>query len=455
MDSKEASEPDEEREATIVGPEWQELIDEAVANADAMNRSVGHLNNIRSYGKHNALMFQSLGICDPEDVDRDAFTRFHGRLKKKYAPEYQEKRNGILKLMFKAGGLDDQLTLTNNWRGKKRDREVRWFTDPEVFAQQTQALRLAEDEATLPHAVAGFIVMRACPRVSDIAAARWEDFDFENYIFSYVAKKNGSRCIVPIDPLWAEILLRWKPKAAELEGGDEWVFPKALGSTNGGPKTSSPTISEKTIRKWLNEKVRDLARLPDGSRVQKLSPHHWRHTNTMRILLATNDYYLAKLVLGDEIRTIEKRYSSMVLSDNSRKSLHQILANPSRTSHPDIWSVAQFDRLPDALEALESGTLTNGNIDDSIRQITLCTQVLNPEDFQRGDGSEDSDGDPDDGDDGLGGSDGCARVRPNMSFEEFRASFHQPARYSETERGLNTGFGGPAAIRTRVSSSGG
>ena len=145
----------------------------------------------------------------------------------------------------------------------------------------------------------------------------------------------------------------------------------------------------------------------------------------------------------------------MVMSSRSRQSLHHILANPLRSSRQDLWGPAQVDRLPQALEALENGTLTNSALDDSMRRITLCTPAITPEDFQRGSGPVDSDGGGDGGDDGPGGGDGSARARPKKSLGHFLSRTLQPPKYFETGTGLNMELSEPAAIRTRVSSSGG
>ena len=328
--------PVDERDPTVVSDEWQYFIDQSIQRALAAGRVKGSVQNLKSYGKRMALEFQTLGVFDPREVDREAFIAWHAILEGNgFADDYRVKRNDTAKRVFEHPELTEQIELGSAWKITIKAPEIKFFTDEERYAVRDNIISLAEDEDTLMYAVAGVIAMFASPRVSDIASAKWADFKFNVKVFSYIAQKNGNRCTAPMGELFTTIMRAWQSHISGFEDADVWVFPKSVIAKEGGRKNNSPIVSEKTVRKWLNEKVRDLARLPDGSQVQKLSPHHWRHTNAMAILRETGDYYLVRGLLGDSIKTIERRYSTFIYNEAAGERLSGCLdVSPNPAENP-------------------------------------------------------------------------------------------------------------------------
>nr|AIF20710.1 hypothetical protein [uncultured marine group II/III euryarchaeote KM3_92_B07] len=408
--------PDDERDPSVVSPEWKRYIRESMKRAEASGRSKGSIQNIKSYGKQMALEFQSLGFFDPNDIDRDAFIGWHKLLKEKgFVDEYKVKRNDTAKRVFEHDDLVEQLKLANQWKIKVKAPEITYFTDEERLAIRRVIIDLSKVPETLMYAVVGILAMSVSPRVSDMAAAKWSDFRWAERSYSYIAQKNGNRCTAPMDPLFFHIMRAWGPYVGEFEGGDVWVFPKAVIAKEGGRRNNSPIISEKTVRKWLNEKVRDKARLPNGSPVQKLSPHHWRHTNAMAILRQTGDYYLVKGLLGDSIKTIERRYSTFIYNEAAGERISACLAPESTKSGPltgDVWPLKQ---ITDA----EQGEYGSDRLD-----ITLTAQSYDVQDFMEKPDAASLDDE-----------------RPN--FYEWRERHHRTGNGGSD---LNTGYGGLGQI---------
>ena len=407
---------DDERNPMVVSPEWQAAIDEAIEQAKATGKTKGHHDNIKSYGKHNALEFQSIGVWVPHNVTRDAYIAWHGILEsKKFKGDYRTKRNDVLKLLFKAVGAEEALGIACQWKNKFLAPEIKFWTTQEVEAMMRVIRELASKPETLVYAAAGILANRSSPRVSDLVALKWDNFRFGEGILTFRARKNGKRCTAPIDSEFLSIIRAWYEQVKTFEGGSTWVFPKSIVATHGGRKNDSPIISEKTIRKWLNEKIRDSASLPDGSPVQKLSPHHWRHTNAIRILLKTGNYYYVKGLLGDEIRTLERHYTTFVYTRASRKKISDCLAGrPVKKGgqRGDLWPQKQIVNLAQGEFRLNS------------KKNNLCAQTYEVENFI---------GNPD--------TEGLSDDKP--SFYDWQLRHHSA---NGLGGGFTAGFSGPGEI---------
>ena len=63
-----------------------------------------------------------------------------------------------------------------------------------------RALLMFQDEELRPRAMAHMIHSMMAPRISDVAAFRWDYFDFQTMTIQFRAKKNKKRCFQYIQP---------------------------------------------------------------------------------------------------------------------------------------------------------------------------------------------------------------------------------------------------------------
>ena len=112
------------------------------------------------------------------------------------------------------------------------------------------------------------------------------------------------------------ILNEYKQWVSKFDGGDVYLFPKAMLSKSGTTKKNVPHATDKTIRLWLYE-VRDSTKL-NGEDIQKLSSHSYRHSLAMRYLGVGNTFENIAMVLGDEIGTLERHYAELIPTEAQR-----------------------------------------------------------------------------------------------------------------------------------------
>ena len=179
-----------------------------------------------------------------------------------------------------------------------------------------RALLMFQEEELRPRAMAHIIHSMMAPRISDVAAFRWDYFDFQTMTIQFRAKKNKKRCFQYIQPNLVQTIQQYQSWVSQFTDGDVYLFPTSILNASGTTKHDNLHATDKTIRKWLKQ-VRDSTTV-NGGPVQALSSHSYRRSLAMRYLASGSTFENIAMVLGDEIGTLEKHYAELVPNDSQR-----------------------------------------------------------------------------------------------------------------------------------------
>ena len=301
---------------------WKKARQEAMTRSQAKNNSKGTQDNIRRNSLYLGLEFQRLGVVDPRDISQDDFLRWLDGLKegtlgtKQLGSTTIKKRVETLRAVLQACKLTEQLEFVDFWKPDREVKEIRYWSVEELEAMDERALAMFREDELKPRAMAHLIHSMMAPRISDVAAFRWEYFDFQAKTIQFRASKNQKRCSQFIQERYIPILKQYYSYISQFKAGDVYLFPSSILSTSGTTKVVRDHATDKTIRMWLKQ-VRDSATL-NGEPVQSLPSHSYRHSLSMRYLANGNTFENIAMVLGDEISTLEKHYAELVPNDAQR-----------------------------------------------------------------------------------------------------------------------------------------
>ena len=308
--------------ANQLTPAWRQAREEAIQRCQAKNNSDGTLANARRNTIYVALEFERLGINGPEDICQEDFVSWTKGLKegtlgtKQLGPMTIKKRVETLRAILQACKLSEQLDFVDLWKPEKEVKEITYWTVEELDAMDDRALLMFQEEELRPRAMAHIIHSMMAPRISDVAAFRWDYFDFQTMTIQFRAKKNKKRCFQYIQPNLVQTIQQYQSWVSRFTDGDVYLFPTSILNASGTTKHDNLHATDKTIRKWLKQ-VRDSTTV-NGGPVQPLSSHSYRRSLAMRYLASGSTFENIAMVLGDEIGTLEKHYAELVPNDSQR-----------------------------------------------------------------------------------------------------------------------------------------
>ncbi len=302
--------------------EWKKANEEVMKRSKAKNNSEGTQNNIRKNSIYVGLEFQLLGTNDPAEINQNDFLNWLDGLRqgtlgtKKLGSTTIKKRVETLRAILQACKLSEQLDFVDLWKPDTEVKEITYWSVDELDAMDDRALMMFQNEELRPRAMAHIIHSMMAPRISDVAAFRWDYFDFQTMTIQFRAKKNKKRCFQYIQPNLVQTIQAYQSWLSQFTDGDVYLFPTSILSPSGTTKHDNLHASDKTIRKWLKH-VRDSTTV-HGKPIQPLPSHSYRRSLAMRYLTSGSTFENIAMVLGDEIGTLEKHYAELIPNDSQR-----------------------------------------------------------------------------------------------------------------------------------------
>jgi site-specific recombinase XerD len=309
-------------QANQLSDEWKKANQEVMKRSKAKNNSAGTQNNIRKNSIYIGLEFQLLGTNDPAEINQNDFLNWLDGLRqgtlgtKKLGSTTIKKRVETLRAILQACKLSEQLDFVDLWKPDTEVKEITYWSVDELDAMDDRALFMFQNEELRPRAMAHIIHSMMAPRISDVAAFRWDYFDFQTMTIQFRAKKNKKRCFQYIQPNLVHTIQEYQSWVSQFTGGNEYLFPTSILSPSGTTKHDNLHASDKTIRKWLKH-VRDSTTV-HGKPIQPLPSHSYRRSLAMRYLTSGSTFENIAMVLGDEIGTLEKHYAELIPNDSQR-----------------------------------------------------------------------------------------------------------------------------------------
>ena len=80
-----------------------------------------------------------------------------------------------------------------------------------------RALLMFQEEELRPRAMAHIIHSMMAPRISDVAAFRWDYFDFQTMTIQFRAKKNKKRCFQYIQPNLVQTIQQYQSWVSQIQ----------------------------------------------------------------------------------------------------------------------------------------------------------------------------------------------------------------------------------------------
>ena len=237
-------------------------------------------------------------------------------------------------------GMKEHLKVVRIWQPKKEDASIRYWSEDEFESMNRTAFDRIQNSSKPERGIIHLLMSTIAPRRSDAAEFKWESIDFNQRLITFKAKKNGAICTSMIQESFIPVLMDYKEEVSKSVGGDVYLFPSSRAQSSGTVKTYREHVSDKTIVSWLKDISRNSF-LRDGTPVQNLSAHCYRHTLAMRYVGKGEPIQRVCTILGDTIATIETHYSERVFTAEDKMAFHRVNKNSRResseeTSQPDF-----------------------------------------------------------------------------------------------------------------------
>jgi site-specific recombinase XerD len=327
---------------------WKEGLEASIKVGKLRNhREKTTQRNDRDLALWVALDFQDMGIMSPETLQeeswlelvnryRNAQTRSKNKITEK---SIKKRREGLIQLL-EGLGMQEHLKSVRIWQPKKEDTSIRYWSEDEMEAMKKSAFDIIQNSTNPERGIIHLLMTTIAPRRSDAAEFKWEYIDFNQRLITFKAKKNGAICTSMIQESFIPILMDYKEEVSKSAGGDIYLFPSSRAQTSGTAKTYREHVSDKTIVSWLKE-ISQNSSLRDGTPVQDLNIHCYRHTLAMKYVNKGEPIQRLCTILGDTIATIETYYSERVFTFEDKKAFHRVNKNSRRessegTSQPDF-----------------------------------------------------------------------------------------------------------------------
>jgi len=262
------------------------------------------------------------------------------RSKKKITEKSIKKRREGLIQLLEGLGMQEHLKTVRIWQPKKEDTSIRYWSEDEMESMNKTAFDIIQNSTNPERGIIHLLMATIAPRRSDAAEFKWESIDFNQRLITFKAKKNGAICTSMIQESFIPVLMEYKEEVSKSVGGDIYLFPSSRAQTSGTAKTYREHVSDKTIVSWLKE-ISQISFLRDGTPVQDLSAHCYRHTLAMRYVSKGEPIQRVCTILGDTIATIETHYSERIFTAEDKMAFHRVNKNSRRessegTSQPDF-----------------------------------------------------------------------------------------------------------------------
>jgi len=330
-------------DAEELTPEWKKARERTISYCKSKNHSENSMDNARRISALVATNMMSLGVNDPKEMQESHFVGWiegsrEGIFRSKpISEDTLAKRVETLRNICRAAGLDAQLSFVGNWKAKRVQKEIVYWSIEDMDAMNETAMAWMRSTDSMPMAIAHLIHYQMAPRISDTVRLRWDSIDFEKGVIRFRASKNGKMCTQYLTGPVAQELLRYRERVRGFQSGDEYLFPVSILSRRSS--SNSPWVSVKTMRNWLKSVSRAASKRV-GFEIKGLKSHCYRHTLAMRYLERDGDYRHVSMVLGDEVATIEKYYSELKPNRAQRMAFERAFAgsdhqNSTGTVQPD------------------------------------------------------------------------------------------------------------------------
>ena len=305
-----------------------------------------------------ALDFQDMGIMSPESLQEESWLELVNRYrnaqtrsKKKITEKSIKKRREGLIQLLEGLGMQEHLKTVRIWQPKKEDTMIRYWSEDEIESMNLTAFDYVHNSPYPERGIIHLLMATIAPRRSDAAEFKWDYIDFNQRLITFRAKKNGAICTSMIQESFIPLLLKYKEEVSKSVGGDVYLFPSSRAQSSGTVKTFREHISDKTIVSWLKD-INQNSSLRDGSPVQDLSAHCYRHTLAMRYVSKGEPLQRVCTILGDTIATIETHYSERVFTAEDKMAFHRVNKNSRRESSEGTSQPGFLTRDKSLLEPL-------------------------------------------------------------------------------------------------------
>ena len=310
---------------------WKAGLDASIRVGRLRNHRAGTTQrNDRDLALWVALDFQDMGVMAPESLQeeswldlveryRDGKSRSRRRIAEK---SIKKRREGLIQIL-EGLRMHEQLENVRIWQPKREDVSIRYWSEDEIDAMSTVALDRIQSGKSPEGGVIHLLMATIAPRRSDAAGFKWEWIDFDRRLITFKARKNGAICTAMIQERYVPALLSYREEVSESVGGDVYLFPSSRAQSSGTAKAHREHVSDKTVVSWLKDISRSSA-LRDGTPVQDLSAHCYRHTLAMRYVSNGEPIQRICTILGDTIATIEAHYSERVFTTEDEGAFHRV-----------------------------------------------------------------------------------------------------------------------------------
>jgi len=328
--------------------EWKEGLEASIKVGKLRNhREKTTQRNDRDLALWVALDFQDMGIMSPESLQEESWLKLVNRYrnsqtrsKRKITEKSIKKRREGLIQTLEGLGMQEHLKVVRIWQPKKEDASIRYWSEDEFESMNRTAFDRIQNSSKPERGIIHLLMSTIAPRRSDAAEFKWESIDFNQRLITFKAKKNGTICTSMIQESFIPVLMEYKEEVSKSVGGDVYLFPSSRAQSSGTVKTYREHVSDKTIVSWLKDISRNSF-LRDGTPVQNLSAHCYRHTLAMRYVGKGEPIQRVCTILGDTIATIETHYSERVFTAEDKMAFHRVNKNSRResseeTSQPDF-----------------------------------------------------------------------------------------------------------------------
>ena len=324
-------------------PEWKRARERTISYCKSKNHTESSLDNARRISVLIATNMMSLGVNDPLEMREGHFndwvegSRAGSFRSKPISEDTLAKRVETLKNICRACGLDAQISFVSNWKAKRVQKEIVYWSIEEMDAMYDAAMEWMRSAEKMPMAIAHLIHYQMAPRISDTVRLEWSSIDLTRGEIRFRASKNGKMCIQYLTEPVVMALDSYRELVRDFEGGEQYLFPVSILKRKSS--SGSGFVSVKTMRNWLRS-ISDEAAQRTGLDVRGLNSHCYRHTLAMRYLERDGDYIHVSMVLGDEVATIEKYYSELKPNRAQRMAFERAFAgsdfqDASGTAQPE------------------------------------------------------------------------------------------------------------------------
>jgi len=316
-------------DARELTPEWKKARERTISYCKSKNHTESSIDNARRISNVVATNMMSLGVNDPREMRESHFndwidgSRAGSFRSKPISEDTLAKRVETLKNICRAYGLDAQLSFVANWKAKRVQKDIVYWSVEEMDAMYDAAMDWMRSPGKMPMAIAHLIHYQMAPRISDTVRLEWSSIDLDRGEIRFRASKNGKMCIQYLTDPVVRALHEYRELVSGFEGGSEYLFPVSILSRKSS--SGSPFVSVKTMRNWLRS-VSVEASERTGLDIRGLKSHCYRHTLAMRYLDRGGDYIHVSMVLGDEVATIEKYYSELKPNRAQRMAFEKAFA---------------------------------------------------------------------------------------------------------------------------------